>query len=206
MFKMSPLCVIIPHMRERLTGKVEAVLFAGDSSGVSKEVKKIQVFSNRGVKGDVHYGKTRLLDVRERQLKEFGLPKGIEIANFRQFSATSDEELKAIAEAMGISNIKYGLLGENLVISGIDNLTQLPTGTMFMFRKPEDSSIRTAVLFAWKENTPCVIPARNIQESHGEVKFTKSFQTAALGKRGLVGVVYSSGFIHQGDRVEVRLP
>ena len=191
-------------MSERI-GKVEAVLVGTEGNGISKEKAKIQVFANRGVKGEVHYGSTRLADVRERELKSFGLPKGIEIANFRQFSTTSVEELKTIAESMGIQEIPFGLLGENIIISGIDNLTQLPTGTMFFFRK-DSNNIRTAVLVAWKENTPCEIPAENIQKHFPDIKFTMPFQTAAINKRGIVGVVYSSGFIHKGDSVEVKIP
>ncbi len=192
-------------MAERLSGKVEAVLVGGDSSGVSKEVRKIQVFANRGIKGDVHYGGTRLMDVRERDLRQFGLEKGTEIANFRQFSAISREELRAIAELMGIPGIPFGLLGENIVISGIDDLTHLPSGTMFMFRK-DQNTIRTAALVSWRENTPCEIPAGNIQDHYPDLHFTAPFQTVAKGKRGLVGVVYSSGFIHQGDIVEIKIP
>ncbi len=192
-------------MSQQILGKVEAVLVGTDGTGVSKGVNKIQVFANRGIKGEIHYGLTRLMDVREKELKSFGLPKGIEIANFRQFSATSAEELEEIAELMRIPEIHYGLLGENLVISGIENFTHLPTGTMFMFRK-DNNTIRTAALVSWQENTPCEIPARNIQQSFPDLQFAIPFQTAAIGKRGLVGVVYSSGFIHQGDLIEARIP
>jgi len=192
-------------MPERLTGKVEAVLVARDGTGVSQGVNKIQVFANRGVKGDDHLGETRLLDVREKLLRSFGLPKGIEIANFRQFSATSAEELKAVAQAMGLPDIQYGLLGENLVVSGIEDFTHLPPGTMLMFKK-DKNTIRTAALVVWKENTPCEIPAGNIQRHYEDQNIVLPFQTAAIGKRGVVGVVYSSGFIHVGDLAEITLP
>src|SRR3989344_1275646 len=189
-------------MGERMLGKVEAVLIGDNESGISREAKKIQVFANRGIKGDVHFGNTRLTDVRERELKRRGLEKGIEIANFRQFSATSAEELKLISQMVGIpEDLPYGLLGENLVVSGIEGFTQMPSGTMFLFKKDE-KTIRTAALVAWRENTPCEIPAGNIQQHYIDLKFAMPFQTAAIGKRGIVGMVYSSGFIHQGDVVE----
>ena len=64
-------------------------------SSSSIRIQKIQAHYRNGIKGDRHSG-TRLLDIRERGLLKHGLPKGVEIANFRQFSPTSTEELADI--------------------------------------------------------------------------------------------------------------
>lgn len=191
-------------MTETLRGKVEAVLVSRNSSGISEQVQKIQVFAGRGVKGDVHYGSTRLLDVREAQLLKHGLPKGIEIYNARQFSAISQEELDQIAQKMGHKIINYGLLGENIVFRGIDNLSTLPSGSLIFFKK-DDNTIRTAVLKVESQNNPCEIPENNIAEAIPDQKPIKPFQKAAYGQRGVVGTIYSSGFIHEGDQVEIQL-
>lgn len=188
-----------------LVGRVEAVLVAaafGDH--VSVPTKKIQVIRGHGVRGDSHAG-ARLADAREQELTKFGLPKGIEIANHREFSAVSVEQLAEIAEAMGVEGIPRGCLGENVIVSGIPRFTELPPGTMLFFRK--GAQPRTAVLLVWKENAPCVAPGEAIQARHPSMPgLAALFPKAAMGRRGVVGTVYCSGFIHEGDEVVAKVP
>lgn len=189
-----------------LRGRVEAVLVAAAfGESVSKDVEKIQAICRHGIKGDRHAG-ARLADVREKELLAFGLPKGMEIANHREFSVVSTEELAEIAAAMKLSSpIPYGCLGENLVVSGIPKLTQLPTGTLFFFR--DGVAMRTAILAAWNENTPCVIPGETIQALFPDLPgLAALFPKAAMSRRGLVGSVYASGLIKRGDEVVVKVP
>jgi hypothetical protein len=192
-------------MAEVIKAKVAAVLVSHDSSGISVVQKKIQVFANEGVRGDRHYGSIRLLDVRERTLKSHGLAKGMQIANFRQFSAVSKQELEIVAAHMGFASIAYGLLGENIVFDGAYNLTSMPSGTMILFEKVVGEP-RTAALYIHGENTPCEIPAGNIASRYSDQTPSEPFQKAAIGKRGVVGVIYSSGFIHEGDTAIFKLP
>jgi len=189
-----------------IRGRVEAVLVAhlfGVST--SSPVRKIQLLRGHGVKGDGHAG-VRLADVRERELLSFGVPKGVEIANMREFSAISVEEMAEVAAAMGVPDIAPGCLGENLVLSGVPRLTRLPAGTMLFFQK-NDQTKRTAVLVVWGENTPCAIPGEAIQVLHPDIPgLAGRFPKAALGKRGVVGSVYCSGIVHEGDSVIVKVP
>ena len=190
-----------------LEGRVEAVLVARDfGSIVSTPMQKIQLIRGHGVRGDNHAG-VRLADVREKELISFGFSKGTEIANHREFSAISVEEMSEIAQAMNLrTTIPLGCLGENLVLSGIPKLTELPTGTMLFFRKDEQQ-IRTAVLVVWSENTPCQEPGKAIQHRFSDIPgLARLFPKAAIGKRGVVGSVYSSGNIHIGDTVIVKIP
>lgn len=189
-----------------LTGKVEAVLVAPFfSDHVSRSVKKIELVRGYGVKGDNHAG-TRLADVREKEFLSFGLAKGTEIANLREFSAVSQEELSEIAVKMNLPSLPHGCLGENLVLSGIPRLTELPTGTMLFFRKSSDQ-LRAAVLVVWKENKPCLAPGEALEKHFApRVNLASTFPKAAAGKRGLVGSIFSSGTIHAGDEVVVRVP
>src|SRR5688572_7129240 len=165
-----------------LSGRVEAVLVAhafGDH--VSVPIKKIHVIRHHGVRGDNHAG-TRLADVRERALLDFGIPKGTEIANHREFSAVSQEQLDEIAAAMGAPSIPHGCLGENLVVRGIPNFTALPSGTLLFFRK-SPTSPRTAVLAVWGENSPCLAPGEAIQTHYPNLpKLATLFPKVAIGK------------------------
>ncbi|MDO8425025.1 MAG: MOSC domain-containing protein [bacterium] len=198
-------------------GRVEAVLVTAEHGAVTSgtygygslmatPVRKIQAVRGHGIRGDRHAG-ARLADVRERELRAFGLPSGIEIANHREYSAVSVEELAAIAQALNLpGNIPHGCLGENLVVSGIPDLTHLPTGTMLFFRKDENT-IRTAVLVVWGENTPCRGPGEALQTYFpDQSELAQRFPKAAVSKRGIVGSVYVSGVIHTGDAVIANIP
>ncbi len=190
-----------------LRGRIEAVLAASDpDTGVSVRCAKVALLRGHGVQGDRHAG-PRLADVREDDLLAFGLPKGMEIANHRQVSLVSTEELSDIAQAMGLPGpVPHGCLGENLVLSGIPNLTRLPSGTLIFFRKNEKQP-RTAAIAVWKENGPCLAPGEAIQIAYPTVsKLAPKFPKAAMGRRGLVGSVYVSGFVEEGDEVIVKIP
>ena len=188
-------------------GRVEAVLVAANFGSIlSTSIPKIQLIRGHGVRGDRHAG-VRLADVRERDFLSFGFSKGVEIANYREFSAVSVEELAEVAKAMNLPKpIPHGCLGENLVLSGIPKLSELPTGTMLFFRKNE-KQIRTAVLVVWSENMPCQEPGEAIQEKFPEIpELVHLFPRAAIAKRGVVGSIYASGNIHAGDTVVAMVP
>ena len=190
-----------------LTGRVEAVLVASThGTHVSTRAEKIQLIPRHGVKGDRHAG-ARLADVREKELLAFGLPKGIEIANHREVTVISLEELMIIGEALKLpGSIPYGCLGENLVLSGIPRLTELPTGTLLFYRK-DDRTIRTAVLAVGGENQPCKAPGEAIQACYPHLSgIGNHFPKAAHGRRGLVASIYSAGIIHEGDAVVAKVP
>lgn len=204
-------------MSLELIGRVEAVAISpsegdvnsetyGFGSLATKTVPKIQLVRGYGIKGDRHAG-TRLLDVREKELRAFGLPVGIEIANYREFSAVSLEELEDIEKSLDLPKfIPVGSLGENLVLSGIPKLSQLPIGTMLFFKKSE-KQIRTAVLVVWAQNKPCAGPGEVLQKIFPSVPNLKTlFAKHAIGKRGVVGSIYSSGVIHEGDIVIAKIP
>lgn len=198
----------------QVVGRVEAVLVAPElGPPVSVPIQKIKVIRDHGVYGDAHAG-IRLADVRETELISFGLPVGIEIANHRQFSAISMEELAEIRTRMDLPNpIPLGYLCENLVVSGIPKFTRLPPGTMLLFQRTQfhgtlmDKGIRTAVLLIQKENTPCIFPGEAIQKHFPDIPGLASrFPKAAMARRGVVGSVYCSGYIHTGDTVIAKIP
>jgi len=188
-----------------IIGKVEQVLVAHKfETHISTPVERIDVFIRHGIKYDNHAG-FRTADVRENDFLKFGLPKRTEIVNLREFSAVSIEEMEQVSEAMGIPEIPIGSIGENLIISGIPNFSQLPIGTKLFFKK--DGKPQMAVLIISGENTPCVIAGQSIQDQYFDKESLKTlFVKHALGKRGIVGSVFCSGAINTGDTVVACIP
>ncbi len=191
-----------------LSGQVVQVLVASRTDAIiSSPADKIEVVYGHGVSGDRHVGSARRLDVRESAMLEFGFSKGIMIANHRQFSAVSEEDLQAITSDLNLpSPIPSGCLGENIIVRGIPEFSQLPIGTMLFFQR-SDGWARAAVLIIWDENKPCRTPGEEIQRHFPEVAdIGMRFPKAAINRRGVVGSVYCSGSIHRGDVVDAVLP
>lgn len=196
-------------MKPDFTGKVEAVLLNSSGSGVSVAVSELRCFVGEGLEGDSHSGR-RMVDAREDVARHIGLPKGVEIANLRQFSAVSVAELQQIGKQMGSSSdLAFGLLGENLVLSGIDGFSKLPAGTQLTFAKATTNQPRSTILYISAENNPCALPGRNITEWSTAKRIRLKgdpFVQAAKGRRGVVGLVKAGGKIEAGDTVAVWLP
>lgn len=192
--------------RFQLTGKVENVLIANEQgTHISTPHEKVKFFHEYGVFGDNHYG-PKQIDIRDSAVLRFGLPKGIECTNIRQWSAVSQEELTETSKLMSIPEIRHGLLGENLVISGIQDFSKLPPGTQLFFKSPK-AECRTTILWVTGENVPCEIPGKAIQDAYPQrEKLITSFIKHAKHRRGLVGLVYVSGFIKKGDLVTIVVP
>lgn len=183
-----------------LQGKVEAVLVTPFGSNTSTEQEKISLFIRHGIRGDRHAG-GRLADVREKSLRTFGLPADMEIANHREVSIVSVEEMQQITRDLDLpKKIPNGTLGENIILNGIPKLSDLPSGTLIFFEK------RTAVIAVWGQNTPCLVPGKQIEELFPGSTAAPLFVKAALGKRGLVGSVYASGKIKKGDTAIAMVP
>ncbi|HZS78856.1 MAG TPA: hypothetical protein VFA41_19755 [Ktedonobacteraceae bacterium] len=181
--------------KKRLQGTVKS-LMVGDKAEtlVSTRISRVEV-TFEGMVGDVHYGLTRLSDVRVPHY-----PRGTLIRNTRQISALSTEELAEIAGILSIPLVLPEWLGANLEFEGIPNLTLLPPSTRIFF--PED-----AVLVVDGENMPCTGPGNVLQDRYpDESRLVQRFPKAAFHRRGFVGWIERPGFISQGDVVEVLLP
>ncbi len=147
-----------------------------------------------GFDGDArHTGLTRRSGGREPEY-----PRGTEIFNSRQVTVIADDELKQIAQALGIEELPPEWLGLNLTATGIVGLTLLPPMTKLLF--PED-----AVILLTGENTPCEGPGEVIHEHHQTIP-PNAFQKAAVHKRGATGLIEREGIIKQGDSMKVLLP
>ena len=176
----------------RLTGTVTGCwIVLGE--GVESTSREMLTLNSRGIVYDRHSGHTRHSGAREVPF----YPKGTEIRNDRQVSLVSGEELKLIAEDMGLGVVTPEWLGANLRISGIPVLSRLPPTARLRFS-------RGAVLVVHHENYPCPGPGKVIAAHYPDrERVVPDFVKAAKGRRGLVGWVECPGEIWLGDTVEV---
>jgi len=108
-----------------------------------------------GPVGEEHGGLTRPSCVRVSAQH----PKGTEIANARQLSVVSQEEIDAIAKACGLDTIDPVWLGATLVVSDIPDFTHVPPSSRL--QGPDGVTIVVDM-----ENRPCKYPAIEIDKDH----------------------------------------
>ena len=130
-------------------------------------------------------------------------PEGTVRRNERQWSGMAVEEIAVISENMGLDRaLEAGDLGANLCFEGLPGFSQLPKGSVFVFPSG-------AKLVAVEYNPPCVEMGAKLAEKYatrsGEALTARQFPVAAVGLRGLVGVVDVPGEINVGDEVTVEI-
>jgi hypothetical protein len=176
-----------------MQGKVEAISI---TPGLlpSSAVDEVEV-KWEGLVGDKHFGLTRKAGSSQKPYT-----KGEEVRNVRQVSLVSAEELKEVAENMGLPNIDPAWIGGNLMLSGIPSLTQLPSGSRLYFENGVGIVVEG-------ENLPCTTAGGCLQAQYpDQADLTSAFPKRAIGKRGLVAWVERPGTIRKGEKVLVRLP
>ncbi|TMV94790.1 sulfurase [Thioclava sp. BHET1] len=150
-------------------------------------------FTFDGPEGEVHGGRTR--PACARVLDQH--PRGTEIANVRQLTILSAEELAETAFAMGVPEILPEWLGATIVLRGMPDLTHLPPSS----RLQAESGLTFVVDM---ENRPCVLPGRVIEE-HFPEKGAR-FKPAASGRRGVTAWVERPGRLVVGDSLRLHIP
>ena len=169
---------------------VTTLLVADGHDFVSRSVPHLDLTFS-GITGDRHADPIRRADARTPWHS-----RGTPIANTRQVSIVAVEECALIAQALGIAYLDPALLGANLVIGGLEGLSQLPPATRLKFPSG-------ATIFVTEPNAPCRQPGRKIAAAHGDPDLELAFPKAALGLRGLVGLVEREGTVATGDAVKV---
>jgi hypothetical protein len=147
-----------------------------------------------GIVGDLHSGLVRPSGAREPWY-----PRGTEMKNERQLSILSAEENAEVAATLGIPGLEPGLIGGNLLLSGVQNLSLLPPRSILFF--PSGAAVRID-----GDNGPCRQSGRAIAAQfpdRPELEF--AFVKAARYKRGVVGWVEREGDIRPGDTVKIRV-
>lgn len=124
-------------------------------------------------------------------------PKGTEIANVRQLSVISAEELAQIAAKMGLEALDPAWLGATVVVEGISDFSHVPPSS----RLQAEAGTTMVVDMA---NRPCHQPGMTIARHHGDKG--KLFQAAAKGRRGVTSWVERPGPLRIGDRLRLHVP
>lgn len=124
-------------------------------------------------------------------------PRGTEIANVRQVSIVSEEELAEIATAMDLEALDPAWLGCTIVLRGIPDLTHIPPSS----RLQAESGL---TLIVDMENQPCNQPGMTIRRHHGNKG--KLFKNAARDMRGVTAWVERPGTLRTGDRMRLHIP
>lgn len=146
-----------------------------------------------GIPGSMHGGLTR--ESCSRVKSQY--PKGTEIRNERQLSIVSEEELQAIAAAMGIDSIDPMRMGASMVVRGLRDFSHLPPSSRL--QAPSGATVVVDM-----ENRPCQFPALSLQKVVGDA--AKRFKPAAEGKRGVTAWVAREGRIAIGDVLTLHVP
>lgn len=146
-----------------------------------------------GVAGELHGGRTRPSCSRVTAQH----PKGTEIANVRQFSILSAEELAQIAAEMGLEAIDPEWLGASIVVEGIPDFSHVPPSARL-----QTEAGTTLVIDM--QNRPCQYPAKEIEKDHPGKG--KAFKPAAEGRRGVTAWVEREGTLAVGDSIRLHIP
>jgi hypothetical protein len=177
-----------------LTGKVISV-HSGSNEDLSKEAHSSIDVQLDGIVGDRHRSYVRKAWSGDKQ------PEGTVRRNERQWSAVSAGELADIQKEMDLAEaLTAASLGANLCISGINELSRLPKGSILKFPSG-------CTLMVEEYNPPCK-DMSEIQANLHKTNSGKSLSAAAFSKasrltRGIVGVVEAAGIINAGDEVIV---
>ena len=177
---------------KKIIGKIDS-LFLGviEEELIKGSVKQLE-FRLDGVIGDRHAGFERVTWEGDDKQVANTLRR-----NERQWSAVSSEELDEISEKMNLRvPLNAGDIGANFCVSGANNFSKLPKGTIFKF----DSGVE---LIVEEYNPPCLGMSKNlaqkILDKNGNVLDETLFLQVAKYLRGLVGIVEVPGMIHKND-------
>lgn len=167
-------------------------LVPGGEGLPSQAVQQMQLDFG-GPVGERHSGLTRPSCSRVTAL----YPRGTDIANVRQLSIVSEEEMERIARTMGLARLAPEWLGASMVVKGIADFTLLPPSSRLQ-------AADGAVLVIDMANRPCHLPAREIEARHPGAG--KRFKAAARNLRGVTAWVERPGNLTLGDALRLHVP
>ena len=188
----------MPTLRQ--TGFMGEVVWLGAVSAETMQTEGIRsakverlAFDFDGPEYEGHAGRTRPACVRVRRL----YPEGTEIANVRQISIVSAEELEEIAKELKLDSVDPSWLGANIVVRGIPDFTHIPPSSRLWINEGVSLTVDM-------ENQPCEWPGKEIDKDHQGRG--QAFPVAARGKRGVSAWVECPGSLALGDQLELIVP
>ena len=143
--------------------------------------------------GEAHSGRTRRSCSRVAAQHS----NGTEIANVRQMSILSAEEIAMIETQMGIETLDPEWLGATMVVEGIPDFSHVPPSSRL--QGPDGVTIIIDM-----ENRPCHLPGREIDKALEG--FGSRFKTAAQMRRGVTAWIERPGQLFVGDKVRLHIP
>lgn len=179
---------------QKLQGTVRGLYKAEGRGFVTTAIGEL-VLTFTGIPGDVHAGHTRRSGAREPWYK-----RGTEMANERQLSLLSAEEMRVVARRLEIPELLPEWIGGNLLLEGIPGFTLLPPRTILMFEG--GATIRID-----GDNEPCRVAGRSVAgQFEGREDIELAFPKQAKDMRGLVGWVEKEGTVSAGESFTARIP
>lgn len=175
----------------------------GSGSFVTRAVPEL-VLDITGMPGDRHAGLMRSSTAREPWLA-----RGTALRNDRQLSVLSREELAMIAAGLGIHEATAELIGANLLIEGIADLSRIAPGSHLAIGGTwggEGKFDGNVLLSVAAYNKPCRGPGRKLAAAFGRPELEFAFPKVAASLRGLVLSVALPGVIRVGDTIVVLEP
>jgi hypothetical protein len=170
-----------------------SILIADGDDFVSRPIATTELVFG-GIAGDLHAGPTRKACARVPWHR-----RGTLIANTRQLTLVSVEECAEIARRLDIAAFDPGLLGANLVVSGVEDFSAIAPSARLQFPSG-------ATVFVTEENAPCRQPGRKLAAAFDRPELQFDFVREALNHRGLLGIVEREGTISPGDEIRVIAP
>nr|HVG47378.1 MOSC domain-containing protein [Rubellimicrobium sp.] len=146
-----------------------------------------------GYEGEVHAGLTRPSCSRVLALH----PRNTTIANTRQLSLVSVEEMAEVAAAMGLEALDYAHVGASVVVEGIPDFTHVPPSSRL--QGPDGTTLVVDL-----ENGPCLQPAKTIEQVHPG--HGRRFKPAAEERRGITAWIERQGTLRIGDSLRLHIP
>lgn len=177
----------------RYSGLITFLGLVVPGAGLASRPVERLVLGFDGPEGEAHAGRTRQSCSRVTEQHS----KGTEIANTRQVTLLSQEELAETAFAMGISALAPEWVGANIVLQGLPDLTHLPPSARL--QGPDG-----ATLVIDMENRACVLPGKVIEHFHPGAG--ARYKPAAQGRRGVVAWVERPGVLEAGQSLRLHIP
>jgi hypothetical protein len=175
----------------------------GEGSFVTRAVPELPL-DMAGIPGDRHSGLTRASSAREPWLA-----RGTVLRNDRQLSVLSVEELALVATGLGLAEATPELVGANLLIEGIADLSRIAPGSLLAIGGEWGGKGKfdgKALLRVEAYNKPCRGPGRKLAAAFGRPELEFQFVKVAASLRGLVLSVALPGVICPGNVVVVMGP
>lgn len=123
--------------------------------------------------------------------------KGTPIANVRQVSIVSQEEIDEIASDLGLDSFDPRWLGANIVVSGLADFSHIPPSARLQ-------SENKTTLIVDMQNQPCHQIGMTIERD--EPGKGKAFKDKAKGKRGVTAWIERPGQLALGDVLRLHIP